>query len=41
MELLNVQKARSVWLFDSNDLNPRGRSIGTDLFEWIKARVSL
>jgi len=38
MELLNVQKARSVWLFDSNDLNPRGRSIGTDLFEWIKAR---
>ena len=37
MELLNVQRARSVWLFESDDLNPRGREIGSDLLEWLKS----
>lgn len=36
MELLNVARARSIWIFDLNDLNPRGKSVGTDLLEWIK-----
>ncbi len=36
MELLNVVKARSIWLFDINDLNPRGKSINTELIEWLK-----
>lgn len=35
MELLNVLKAQSVWLFDANDLNPRGKSFFPDLIEWM------
>lgn len=37
MELVSVQRARSVWLFDINDLNPHGRELGSDLLEWVKA----
>lgn len=36
MELLSVQRARSIWLFDSYDLNPRGKNIGTNLIDWLK-----
>ena len=28
MELLHVRRARSIWLFDARDLNPRGFSLG-------------
>jgi hypothetical protein len=36
MELLNVATARAVWLFDVNELNPRGKSFFSDLLEWLK-----
>jgi len=36
MELLNVARARSMWLFDINDLNPRGKSVLSDILEWLK-----
>jgi hypothetical protein len=36
MELLNVVRAQSVWLFDANDLNPHGKNFFTDLIEWMK-----
>ncbi len=36
MELLNVGTARSVWLFDLNELNPRGKSLFPELFEWLE-----
>jgi hypothetical protein len=36
MQLLSVGRAQSVWLFDANDLNPRGRYIFPDLIEWLK-----
>jgi hypothetical protein len=35
MELLNVLKAQSVWLFDANDLNPRGQYFFPELIEWL------
>ena len=35
MELLNVQRARAVWLLDLNDLNPRGKSIRESLIDWL------
>jgi hypothetical protein len=38
MELLNVLKAQSVWLFDTNDLNPRGRNFLPEMLEWLKDR---
>ena len=37
MELLSVQRARSIWLFDTYDLNPRGKEIGAALIDWLKA----
>lgn len=37
MELLSVATARSVWLFDIAELNPRGKSLFPDLFEWLEA----
>lgn len=40
MELLNVVKARSIWLFDPNDLNPRGKSVLPDLIDWLKDNYS-
>lgn len=36
MQLLNVAAARSTWLFDLNDLNPRGKSIIPELLEFIR-----
>jgi len=36
MELLNVIAARSVWLFDIAELNPRGKALFPDLFDWLK-----
>lgn len=36
MELLNVITARSIWLFDIAELNPRGISVFPDLFNWAK-----
>jgi len=36
MKVINVAGARSVWLFDINDLNPRGKDIMPELLEWLK-----
>lgn len=36
MELLNVIMARAVRLFDIRELNPRGKAIFPELFEWLK-----
>src|SRR5258708_2819668 len=36
MQLLNVNTARSAWLFDTAELNPRGKALFPDLFEWLK-----
>jgi hypothetical protein len=38
MELLNVLKAQSVWLFETSDLNPRGTSFLPEMLEWLKDR---
>lgn len=40
MELLNIITARSVWLFDIRELNPRGKTIMPDLLEWLKDNYS-
>jgi hypothetical protein len=37
MELLNVAKARSIWLFEFADLNPGGKKISGELLEWLKS----
>jgi hypothetical protein len=37
MQLLNVIRARSIWLFDVQELNPRGKHIEFGLIEWLKA----
>jgi hypothetical protein len=36
MELKTVQRARSIWLLDLQELNPRGKAVGIDLIEWLK-----
>jgi hypothetical protein len=36
MQLLSVATARSVWLFDMNDINPKGKSFIPELFTWLK-----
>src|SRR6266446_285007 len=36
MELLNIVTARAVWLFDISELNPSGKTIFPDIFEWLK-----
>ena len=36
MKIKNVKLARSIWLFDLQDLNPSGKDIAEDLFDWIK-----
>jgi len=40
MKTLNVTSARSVWLFDLGDLNPRGKDIYGDLLDWLKENYS-
>lgn len=35
MQLLSVAVAKSVWLFDPNDLNPTGKNIFPDALMWI------
>ena len=40
MQLLNVMSARSTWLFDLNDLNPRGKSLFSDLIDWLKTNYA-
>lgn len=36
MQLLNVSIARSTWLFDMADLNPKGKSLFPELITWLK-----
>jgi len=36
VDVLNVVTARSIWLFDIAELNPSGRSLFPDVFEWLK-----
>ncbi len=38
MKLLQVEKARSVWLFPIAELNPAGSDISSELGEWFKKR---
>jgi hypothetical protein len=40
MKLIHVKQARSVWLFDIQDLNPRGKDFGEELIDWIKDAYS-
>lgn len=37
MQLLSIDTARAIWLLNLNDLNPRGKAIGPDLANWLKA----
>jgi hypothetical protein len=36
MKILNVLTAKAIWLFDINDLNPRGKDIFPELIDWLK-----
>jgi hypothetical protein len=36
MKLVHVKQARSVWLFDIQDLNPTGKDVFADVVDWIK-----
>jgi len=36
MKLIHTRLARSIWLFDIRDLNPKGKDLLGDLVEWIK-----
>ena len=36
MKVLNVVAARSTWLFDVADLNPKGKSLFPELIDWLK-----
>jgi hypothetical protein len=40
MELKNVLKAQSVWLFDTHDINPRGKNFLPEMLEWLKERYN-
>ncbi|MCC6366502.1 MAG: hypothetical protein IT165_23540 [Bryobacterales bacterium] len=40
MKLLHVRQARSIWLFDIQDLNPRGKSVLGAVVDWIGGRYS-
>lgn len=40
MEKLKIISARSTWLFDIDDLNPRGRNILGELIDWAKIRYN-
>jgi len=37
MKLISVKQARSVWLFDVSDLNPKGENFTEQLIDWIRA----
>jgi hypothetical protein len=37
MKIKSVKLARSIWLFDLQDLNPTGKDVAEELFEWIKS----
>jgi hypothetical protein len=36
MKLIHAKLARSIWLFDIRDLNPKGKDVLGDLISWIK-----
>jgi hypothetical protein len=36
MKLISVTGARSIWLFDINDLNPRGKDVNSELLDFLK-----
>jgi hypothetical protein len=36
MKLKSVMMARAIWLFDIQDLNPKGKSIFPEVFDWLK-----
>ncbi len=38
MKIIHVRLARSIWLFDLRDLNPRGKDVLEELIAWIKER---
>src|SRR5260370_38575310 len=38
MEVLNVIKARSIRVFDLNDLNPHGKRIIPEIIGWLRER---
>ena len=40
MQLLSVGLARSIWLFDVNELNPTGKSIFPDMLGWLGEKYS-
>jgi hypothetical protein len=40
MQLISVSLARSIWLFDVNDLNPTGKSFVPDLLLWLGEKYS-
>jgi hypothetical protein len=40
MKLIHTRLARSIWLFDIQDLNPRGKDLLGDLVSWIKDKYS-
>ncbi len=40
MQLLSVGAAKSIWLFDVNELNPSGKQIFPDVLTWLGERYS-
>ncbi len=40
MQLLSVGLARSIWLFDVNELNPSGKQIFPDVLTWLGEKYS-
>jgi hypothetical protein len=40
MKLLHVKQARAVWLFEIQDLNPKGKDFIEELVDWIKESYS-
>ena len=40
MKLVQIKLARSIWLFDIRDLNPKGKDLVAELVEWIEGKYS-
>ena len=40
MQLLSVVEAKSIWLFDINELNPAGKQIFPDVLTWLGEKYS-